>query len=238
MNQFIPTDEQLFDYFLKQIDPSLIKSVAAYLDEHPELAKKYEEFAQIQITFENIVLHSPADEVLQKVLAQAGQELQPNKKNTLAHWLFWRRSLTYGAVLGATLFLTFHLINPGEETLLPTYEANLTTLKPSANAAIKKVTSEDQYTVKADVLNELKAKRANKEMAQSLYQKALELFEQKEFSKAEKMFAELLEIAPDFDKKVQLYSYWIKTLNQLGKNEDAEEKQHILESLQKDSEAF
>lgn len=235
MSAFKPTDEQLFDYFIRAADPEMSRKVKAYLEGHPLAARKLGEYAEIQTSFQNFPLTSPCEGILGKVRAQARVHLKKSLWQQIGDYVFARQNLSYALMIclvAALSIVVAQLRSEGpiqiaantrsaknmlsdEERLATTRQDDTT--KVGGSALDLAITGDDTVTVLDN-----RYALGKEQFSKGLYQDAAVSFEK------------VLAADPLFAKRIELYSYWIQSLDKLGQTEKAKTVRAALEQILKE----
>lgn len=230
MTRFIPTEEQLFDYHLGQCDPELRREVLAYLNDHPGVARRLEEYNRIEEGFGQFPLREPSELVLKRVCKRARRYARPQWFFGLKT-VFVPRRLAWAAmillVIGVGIVLTSlresRQFTPGVSIGGPAIMAQKAQQTDSGSANFSGVLTElalrsvDREQTTAELLKE--------------YAKGLSLYHQRRFRQANEIFSHIMTVNPQFEKRVELYTHWIDSLDQVGENKLAEEKRLELKRI-------
>lgn len=227
---FTPSKEQLFDFHLGITDPALSRQIDAYLAQNPEAKKVLSEFSHIETAFTELPLQHPQDHVLEQVRKQAAKQLKPRfferllliPRTRAAAWVvmvFVVIGLSYGL---HELRSSNPYYNAPSVAKIPPIKFNPAESNGTASLAAvpgKKII--DPLTTDSPEAAELKA-----------YMKAKLLYNQKNYVEASKLFNHIMITNPEFDKRVELYTYWIDSLEQLGEHGLATLKKEELHKIQ------
>lgn len=233
MTNFIPNDEQLFDYFLRQTDPALTRQIEAYLKDHPLDAARLNDFSVLESGFAKLPQAEPSEAVLRAVLANAEKQIRKPVFSFENFFVFFRQRTAMSFALVAMIAVGLYLqvrgmpVNSGnsvsgsvpfgDSSLTATFQNGPTTDGDLAKAVDDKLSSGDVVT--QDI--ELRQK----------YQRAVSLYQSGEYKNAADLFGAVIATKPDFDQKRELYTYWVDALEKDGQSVLAVEKRKILESF-------
>jgi anti-sigma factor RsiW len=219
----IPTDEQIFDYFLGKTPPDVSRHISAYLASNPSKARELKEWADLEIAFEEFPLKTPSELVLNRVRDRAREVGRPQANTWLtrikAAFTFREMALSFGLVAAVALLVVIRAD-------LQTNSQNLA-MTDSNNGSQLLAMNADNSTV--NLSNSATNKAAETTLLD--YKKSLELFQSGDFTKASDGFSQIMVQSPNFEKRKELYTYWVETLKKLGQFELAEKKQLILEQI-------
>jgi len=230
MENFKPTEEQLFDYHLGMADPELTRQIDTYMQSHPEAKAQLQEFSQIEAGFQDFPLSEPSDQVLQRVRDRAYSEVQPGFFNFLKHTVVPRR-LAWAMMIFVVVGLSFAL---NELRKTDPYSPGLasTPVAISTNGdALENGAANFSGTLTEMALQPVQIDKENAKIFQD-FTKALSFYHQSRFKEANDLFQEIVATNPRFDKRVELYTFWIKTLDKMGDSQLANQKRLELQKIQ------
>jgi hypothetical protein len=226
-----PTDEQIFDYFLDELDPQSAREVDEYLAANPEEQLRLKEFAQVAQNFQSYPIVQPSEAVVARVL-ETGHKYAGEKESVLT-WLsnvFTVRKMGWIATVFVIVGLSYALnglrdINTNDPAL------GNATLNGSQTTAIeaKEGDSVESFQI-TKALNDLRTMNAHE--VSTVYGKAKTLFGQGQYKDAHLLFSQIMAVRPGFEQSKDLYTHWVKALTELGYTELAEEKEIKLKQLQ------
>lgn len=226
MNNFKPTDEQLFDYFSDDLNDDVLKAnIANYITRHPEIAEEFNDWKNLENQYSQTLQFEPSQATLEKVKLNAEKLLssQPSFWQTLnTAFPIKRFSLAFG-ILGVgllSLFVTRLYFPQKMQSGLAIQ--NPTTLQ--TNHLASTANTQTQTVVSAiDPVREA--------WAQGEFKIATSLFENGEYARANEKFTEIIARYEEFSERKKLYLYWIKTLEELGQYDVAAQKKIIADKI-------
>ena len=231
-NTFIPTKEQLFDYHLGITDPELSGHIEAYLAQNPEAQKVLSEFSQLETAFTELPLQHPQDHIIQRVEKQAAKQLKPK--------LFERLLIvpkTRAAAWVAMLFVVVGLSYGLHElrSTNPYYSAPSVAKIPPIKYTPEENNGIASYTaVQGKKMIDPLTKETPEAAIMKSYMKGKLLYNQKNYVEASKLFNHIMTTNPKFDKRIELYTYWIDALEQLNEHGIAMLKKEELKKIQEE----
>lgn len=228
MTNLIPTEEQIFDYFLGKTSPEVSRLISAYLKAHPEKEHELREWSELEAGFKNIPLTEPKEIVLDRVRNMARKQATAPAANWLVQLkaAFTTRQLALSFVLVLVLAVSFAIKSVPPDTTGGTLATNTTKNENTLLAADR---SEQTESITATTTNELASTDPTAAIDQ--YTKAVALYQSGNFSEASEGFSQIATQWPTFSKKAELYTYWVASLNKLGLYDLAEKKQQVLEEI-------
>lgn len=234
MSDFIPTDEQLHDYFEHTLDHELRPQVKDYISRHPEIESVFSDFANIEKSFtENYKLESPSHNTLENIMQFAEKEAHKKKsfldsiKSILAV-----KKISYALSLFVVIGLSYALkqLHNSTDNYSNFNQSSEIAAKPENGNNFLKANVNDNSKISTDSV--LKTQNGNLETwSDQEFKKAIQQFNLGEHEKANSLFSLIIQKNPQFSKKKEVYNYWIESLNKLGKYDLAQQKKQILESL-------
>lgn len=228
MENFTPTEEQLFDYFLQEVeDKALQDKIVSYLKTHPEVEQEFADWSVLESRYHDLPAPEPSTQTLNAVLKCAAKQGSTQKATS-----FWDRfqnpvfvrkwTLTFSMAI--TLGVSFALVR----ILVPAGDATLATIE---NEEING--SHLASTHNSETLDKFTAQDASLETwATEAFASAKQNFQEENFKDASKDFAKIISKYPEFSEKKQLYKYWIEALKKTGQFEVAAQKKEILDRLE------
>lgn len=224
----IPTEEQIFDYFLGKTTPEMSRHISAYLKANPDKARELKEWADLETAFKDFPLKAPNELILNRVRNGAREAGRPQTNTWLvrikAAFTLRELALSFALVAVVALSVLMRIDLPANpQSVATTVSDNdsqqLLAMRADNGAKANAVSPEDNVADKAS------------ESALNAYKKALELFQAGDFAKASDGFSQIMAQNPGFEKRKELYTYWVETLKKLGQFELAEKKQLVLEQI-------
>lgn len=230
MDTFKPTDEQLFDYHLKAVDPKIGRQIQTYLVSHPEAETQLQNYKKIEAAFKSCSLEEPSQDVLERVREGARRQVSSQKNifGFLKSGLYFRQ-LSWALMIVLVVGLGYGLHELRDGTFVGTQElakgrdTKLMDASKTATVHTGVVTSENALNRVDDAVSGLQAGDGNQKLLKD-YETALELFRNSHFKEASALFSHIMTNKPAFEKRAELYSYWVKALEELGALELANEK--------------
>lgn len=227
----VPTEEEIFEHFLGRAAPELSRRVSAYLKEHPRKERELREWALLETRFRDLPLQNPNSLVLNRVRNMARNEMP----RPAAGWF----SGLKGRFSSRELALVFTLIVAVLVSHVMRESPLGSTEKTAANAlGAPKVSADKTFlATRGDLTAEAPAFSGTMtpadEIIQALtdYDAAVDLYQAGSFREANRGFATIVSKRPNFEKRRELYAYWVESLKKLGKYALAEKKQKILEDV-------
>lgn len=200
MDTFKPTDEQLRDY------------------------------QKIETAFKSYPLDEPSPGVLERVRAVARQQVS-SPKNIFGFLKtgFYFRQLSWALMIVLVVGLGYALHEVRDGSFVDTQEvatgrdAKLVDTTKTAAVHTGEVASDNALNLVDDAVSGLQAGDGNQKLFKD-YETALELFGNSHFKEASDVFSSIMTSKPDFEKRVELYTHWVKALEELGALELANEK--------------
>lgn len=203
----------------------------------------HREFSQIEDAFKHYPLQEPSDAVLTRVRANAEKQLEKGFLASLQDFFggfaFARQTawvLTIFVVIGLSYALnSLREISPHTPGLSRTEVAQKIATAPNQLQATvpgdlsEDVTLQSQKNIVEKVATTISAE--NDSTGFLAYAKALDLFNQGQFKPASDAFDNLIVAKPQFEKREELYTYWIQALQRLGDNEQAIKRQQELNQI-------
>lgn len=230
MSTFKPTDEQLFDFFLRETDPVETQQIREYLKSHPEDAEILDEYHRVSSSFRSFPLESPAEDVLEQVRHQARVHLKKSFWHTITEFLQVRPQLAYGSamVLVLALGISLYQLRDGTQTQFAALTKSASNSiangqDPQALASHKNQDNSGQAGTGILPLDVSKVVLTPEEI-ESLnlkYAQAKDLMAKSLFIEAATIFENIVTTYPDFAQRVELYSSWIECLDKTGQKESA-----------------
>lgn len=235
MENFKPTDEDLFDYHIGAADYQLNSKVEAYLNAHPEVRLRLKDFDDLESQFKNFPITEPSDIVLKRVQTMAREELKPGLFASLQSFSL-RRSLAWVTMFALVIGLNV-ILREFRETVPYSHTVNHAKLKTDKNT---KDTVQATRTAKAVEVTQTELQlKSEVGDAMVLYTQALGLFHAGDHAKAAELFEKVITTHPDFSKRQDLYRFWIQSLENLGDTAGMKIRQDELNAiLSKDSSTF
>lgn len=234
MNTMKPTDEDLFDYHIGAADYALNQKVEAYLKDNPAAQRKLKDFESLEASFASFPITEPPEHIVQKVQSMAQEQLQPGTFSFFKSFSF-RRSLAWAMMVFVVVGLSLALKEMREN--LP-YTPGLAP-SPVAQKIDTPVVQDSLAHINGNVNSQNLDHKV--EMTGALlqdYTKALGFYHGGQFKEANQLFSRIMTTNPTFAKKVDLYDFWAKSLEELGDVEGAKAKRLELEKLKKPSSSF
>ncbi len=183
--------------------------------------------AQIEAQFKKLKLDEPSPAVLARVIENARRELKPNFFASLSA-LFARRELSWAAMIVLVLGLSVWLKMAGDKPVHNVgFSQSTATVLDTENTAIElsaSVTTAKPADTQAPVLNQ--------DSSSADYDLAVSLFNQAKFKEAADLFAAVINDNPKFEKRVELYGFWIESLEKIGDTTLATQKRDELKTLE------
>lgn len=239
MENFEPTEEELFNYHLKVMEPKLGRQIQIYLASHPEVAEKLQSYQKIEASFKSYPFDQPSDPVLERVRAMARQQVSSPKNifGFLKSGLYLR-PLSWALVIVLVVGLGFTLNELRDGFFVGTQEvATDVTLTDTAKTATvhsgdasEEVQTQNALNRVDDAVSGLQVSDENQKLFRD-YETAIELFKNNHFKEASDMFSHIMTSKPAFEKRLELYTYWIHSLEQLGAVELANEKREEMKGF-------
>jgi tetratricopeptide (TPR) repeat protein len=203
----------------------------------------HREFSQIEEAFTAYPLQEPSAVVLARVRANAEKQLEKGLlasiKDFLGGFALARQTawvLTIFVVVGLSYALnSLREISPHTPGLSRTEIAQDTSATPNQLQATVPGDLPEDATLQSqkNIVEKVTASVPVPIDVASLvdYNKALELYNQGQFKSAADAFDKLMATTPRFEKRQELYSYWIQALQRLGDNEQAIKRQQELQKI-------
>lgn len=228
MENFKPTDEQLIDYTLDELESDERAKVQAYLRAHPEVQQELEDGSLLENVFQKMDLPEPSEQTLAKVLQNAAREVQVKK----SFWEAFRlpampklvtATFSIALLAGATFALTRIMIpsspiTPGHQIASQDATTNGSHLATAGNNdSINKIETDEPFT-----LTDWAHRETNR---------AIDFYKAEDYKSANKHFAKVINKVPNFEGRKKLYRYWVKSLQKAGEYQLAAEKKAILDQL-------
>jgi len=230
MENFKPSEEQLFDYFCDDLDDNVLQGkVAAYLQNHPELARELADWKTLETTYNKALTANPTARALENVKQTALTEL----KKPVSFWdrLAWPVTAKKFAVSFSVLFLaatTFALTR----LWIPTHPEISPDLA-NKSGEVELQTSHLASTVEPGSANVAPTTNAELQIwAEQEFANALMAYQQNDLDLANQKFLEITSRYPQFSENPKLYTYWIESLKKQGQFEQAAEKKAVLDQLE------
>lgn len=203
----------------------------------------HREFSQIEEAFKGYPLQEPSEAVLARVRVNAEKQLQKTLAQSVRDF-FAGFALARQAAWVMTIFVVVGLsyaLNSLRE--ISPHTPGLSHTPVAQEAAV--TPNQLQATVPGDVPNETELElqknivekvatsvsAENDAMGLKAYTQALALYNQGQFKSAADAFDKLMGAKPRFDKREELYTYWIQALQRLGDNEQAIKRQQELQKI-------
>lgn len=225
----VPNDEEIFEHFLGRAAPELSRRVLLYLKANPQKERELREWALIESRFGEFPLKSPDALVLNRVRNMAREQM--GRTADSPGWLanlkarFSSREWALVFTLVVAVFVSHAMRQaPSERNAVESIAVN-------ANSDGSRMASRTEPAANAVVLSGTMT--AADEIIQALtdYDAAVDLYQAGSFREANRGFAEIVSKRPYFEKRRELYTYWVESLKKLGKYALAEKKQKILEDV-------
>lgn len=205
MDTFKPTDQQLLDY------------------------------QKIEAAFKSYPLDEPSEDVLERVRVMARAQVS-SRKNVFEFLKsgFYFRQLSWALmiVLVVGLGYTLHQVRDGSslgtQDVASGHEAKL--LDTAKTATAHNGEAESALNIVDNAVSGLQVSDANQKLFHD-YEAALTLFRTHHFKEASDLFSSIMASKPAFEKRVELYSYWIQALEELGAIELAHEKREEMKKF-------
>ncbi|MBF0105846.1 MAG: hypothetical protein HQM16_11025 [Deltaproteobacteria bacterium] len=238
---FKPTHEQLFDYYLGVAGHQLSCNIEDYFKVHPEQRAILDEFAQIEKGFKNFPITEPSDKVLQRVKNIAKQEIRPGLVDSiralLRMTLPMRRSLAWLTMIFIVVGMSLAL---NELRKTDVYSAPQLTPKTAAKTNNTNNTSSvNQKAASLSTTQDLSNQNpaaVTTDLPDPLsdFSRAVGLFQQQKHKEAASLFANIMAEKPQFSKRVELYQYWIRALDEMGDQQQSAVRAKELQQIQTD----
>lgn len=218
----IPTEEQIFDYFLGKASPDMSRQVSAYLKANPGKARELKEWADLEASFKEFPLQTPSELVLNKVRDRAREFGRPQvdtwPARVKAAFTFREMALSFGlvAALALTVVMRMDFQTDSQNVAVTASDNGSQLLAMHANNG---------------ATNPINAINKATEIALLDYKKALDFLQDGDFAKASDGFSQIMAQNPNFEKRKELYTYWVEILKKLNQFELAEKKQLLLEQM-------
>lgn len=211
-------------------------------DDHIDL-HLHREFSQIEEAFKYYPLQEPSDAVLARVRSHAEKQLEKgflaSLQDFFAGFALARQTawvLTIFVVVGLSYALnSLREISPHTPGLSRTQVAQDAVVTPNQLQATvpgdvsEDVTLQSQKNIVEKVATSVSVE--NDATGFQTYTKALTLYNQGQFKSAAEAFDKLMGAKPQFEKREELYTYWIQALQRLGDNEQATKRQQELQKI-------
>lgn len=212
----MPTDDEILDYHEGTLEPERAREITEFLTAHPERAIELKAWSEIENAFRGFSIKAPSAAVLQRVrnLAHVGVDGRTNILSWLT-WAFTNRKLalvsSFFVIIGIGV-ATKHFVNENAEF-------NPTAIKASVNTTDSATVVPQNENTSPDLAL----------WASAEFDHALGLFRKGDYVACQEILANIATKAPNFDKRRELYSYWIESLKKMGQFEMAEQKQRDVE---------
>lgn len=235
MSAFKPTDEQLFDYFIREADPEMARKIKAYLEGHPLEASKLGEYAEIQTSFQNLPLTSPSEVVLARVREQARVHLKKSLWQQIGDYVFARQNLSYALMICLVAALSIVVAQLRSEGPIQ-IAANTRSAKNKLSDEERLATQIKDDTIKAggSALDLAITGDDTVTVLDNQYALGKEQFTKGLYQDAVQSFQKIIAADPLFAKRIELYTYWIQSLDKLGQTEKAKTVRAALEKVLKE----
>lgn len=229
---FKPNEEQLFNYHLGVSDPQLTRQIENYLETHPEIRNRLNQFDDIENHFKKFPVTEPSEKVVERVREMAHKEAKPRFFAPLQK-ISWQRGLAWSFMLVMVVGLSYTLSELREST-------------PYSNSFIKpKISNDHHFKIDNEkaanfsgILTEklIKPVDVNNKADKNLndFAMALSFYHQSRFKEASELFGQIIKSEPLFSKRLELYNYWILSLDKMGDTAMAQEKRLELMKIQQE----
>lgn len=188
------------------------------------------DFAQIENQFKSLKLTEPSDELVMRVIDNAKRELKPSFFATLST-LFVRREYALALTVVLVVGLSFMLNQSRHDVKRSSGFSQSPGVSHKSDASTSVETAATFSG--AATQNNIEVIEANQDQVEVLknYATAVSLYQQQKFKEASDSFASLIDANPNFEKRVELYTYWIDALTKIGDTNLASQKQQELEKI-------
>lgn len=241
MNAFKPTDEQLFDFYLRESDPVLSQQIREYLKAHPDDAETLDEYHRVATSFHAFPLESPSADILEKVRLQAREHLKKSFWHSLAAALFGQQRLAYGvaAVLVLAIGVYINDMRQGAQQQFAAVTKSASTTLPSSQdpQALASHKNQDATQVSTGALpSYIPSGEITAEQLKDInlkYAQAKDLMTRKLYNEAATLLEQIIVQHPRFEQRIELYSNWIQCLDLTGQTDAAKlRRQELAKILQ------
>lgn len=213
MTSFKPTEDELFDYHLGLTDRTLTHQIEDYLTTHPQDLVTITEYKILEETFKKkYPLSSPSDLTLNRVQQMARKQLRRRFFDFLKI-VPVRQQLAWVAVICLVVGLSFIL----RDIRNPAVHKG----SNDTSAALQSVVAKDKDEASEPALNS----------SFDDYIHALSFMHQNRLPEACNLFSSIISKNPAFEKRSELYSFWIDSLNKMGDAEQAQVREEELKKI-------
>lgn len=219
--QNTPTEDEILDYHEGTLEPERAREVTEFLTAHPERALELKNWTEIEHAFQGFAAKSPSAAVLQRVRHVAHTEV--SGKTNILSWLsrtFSQRKLA----LAGSFFVIVGIGVATKRFVTENADFNPSTIKASV------VTANQDSAVMPIPQNG----NTSPELllwADAEFDRALSLFSEGSYDSCQEILADIAAKVPDFNRRKELYSFWIESLKKMGQFEMAEQKQMDFEKI-------
>lgn len=230
MNSTIPSEEQIFDYFMGNLTPDVARDVSAYLAKNPELAREGADFVAIANRYAAIPTATPSSTVLNRVQENARRYAHPKTTSVILEnikALFIGRRLVVALSILAVLGLNYAMSHVQNTSF---GDPNVTTVASPQDQNNPNLTDLSATRSGTDTVSTPPGEQ-NDEASQK-FNKGRAAFEAGQYNETQEIFSDLMAEYPSFEKRQEVYTYWIEALKKVGRYDLAEKKQKILEEIE------
>jgi len=242
---FKPTEEQLFEFYLEKLDSRTTQLIQDYLNENPHEEQRLKEYDLFINKYESMPLTEPSNEVLQRVRENAQKHAKQGFLSKLFNFnvLVYRRQLGWALMVFVVVGLSYALkevrktdpVGLVNETKVAATDNQKLLVGESSSGQSNGGNETASFTggLTREATEAMTIGAAGSESLQN-YIKGLSLFHKSEFKSATDIFAAVIAENPKFEKRVQLYTFWIKALEKMGDSESVDEKREELKKIEEE----
>lgn len=216
------TEEQLFDYHHELLGPTEMAQVKDHLSSHPKDQKRLQAIQAVEQAYQSAEWDGPSDQVLYKVRQAARDEVHVSFWSVVKERfeeLFTLKQLSVGlSAIFVVVGLSYALKTLQNNSSAP----GVTGGHVAAEKLIQDQKASFSGTLTEQTLSNPQAPQTVQD-ALSQYNQAMYFYHQNQLARAVKMYESIALSHPDFEKKSELYSFWVLALRKMGQNEKADQ---------------
>lgn len=228
----VPTEEEIFESFLGRATPELSRRVNAYLKANPQKERELREWASIESAFQKFPLEQPNELILNRVRIMARNQANPSAATSW--WQSVKAKFSVREIaLVFSLLVAVGISQTVRQARLAGPERSKTTAKSEQNSDTKILATASDLAVQPTAMPHTPptAEQITQELQD--FDAAVTAYQSGAYENANQAFARIASENPNFEKRKDLYTYWVETLKKLGKYGLAEKKQKVLEEIER-----
>lgn len=218
------TEEQLFDYHHELLNPADMAQVKEHLQNNAQDQKRLQALKAVEAAYADMDLDGPSDQVLYKVRQTARDEVKVSLFDVLKER--FQGSLSFKQFsMGLTAIFVVVGLSYALKTLQSTSTdpgvANTISAQKNFGQPIDNKAS-FSGTLTEQTLSDPSVPQTAKEIL-GQYNQAMYYYHQNQLARAVKIYETIAVSHPNFEKKTELYSFWVLALRKMGQNEKADQ---------------